>query len=238
MPGNSYLSLNEENRSLLVKENVTLVLREKIINGQIAPGERIVEGKWAAELDVGQNSVREAINELTRQGLVKKGAGRSARVIKLTRDDVAHTYEVRAVLEGLGARFAAERGADLTSAEHAIDNMELAAKSGDSRRLIDADLQFHLLLAESSRNPVLVEHLRRLLVPLFAFVLIRVNTNKQGSKPWTLSLSKHRKILEFVRMGDPALAELFVAKTTKQFAESAFQQWEGESDAIEPRNRA
>ena len=219
-------------RPLLVKENVTAVLREKIINGEIAPGERIVEGKWAAEFSVAQNSVREAINELTRQGLVKKGAGRSARVIKLSRTDVAHIYEVRCVLEGLGARFAAERAVDLTLLEQAVNDMEHAAESGDTRRLIDADLRFHLLLADRSGNPVLVEHLRRLLVPLFAFVLIRVNTNKRGAKPWTISLAQHRKILEFVRMGDPALAELFVSRVTRQFAESAFEQWEGEVDGV------
>jgi DNA-binding GntR family transcriptional regulator len=237
MPVSSLSTTDKLYRPLLVKENVTVVLREKIIDGEIAPGERIVEGKWAAELNVGQNSVREAINELTREGLVTKGAGRSARVIKLSRSDVAHIYEVRAVLEALGARFAAERTADLTLLEQAVDEMEVAAHSGHARRLIEADLKFHLLLAEKSGNPILVEQLRRLLVPLFAFVLIRVNTNKRGSKPWTISLAQHRKILEFIRMGDPALAELFVSKVTKQFAESAFEQWGGESDGVEPRNQ-
>jgi DNA-binding GntR family transcriptional regulator len=228
MSETTYLAANGEQRPRLVKENVTVVLREKITNGQIAPGERIVEGRYAAELGVGQNSVREAINELTKEGLVKKGAGRSARVIKLTRSDVAHIYQVRGLLEALAARLVAERGGDLALLEQAVDAMERAAAAGDTPQLIDADLRFHLLLAEQSGNPVLLEHLRRLLVPLFAFVLIRVNTNKRGSKPWKISLSQHRKILEFIRMGDPALAELFVARATEHFAESAFEQWEGE----------
>src|SRR5205814_9053269 len=92
----------------LLKENVAQRLREEILAARIAPGEKIVEGKWAREYGVAQISVREALNILTAQGFVTKGHGRSARVLKLERANIIHIYQVRGALEGLAVRLIAE----------------------------------------------------------------------------------------------------------------------------------
>src|SRR5215475_5790329 len=92
----------------LLKENVAERLREEILAGRIVPGEKIVEGKWAREYGVAQISVREALNILVAQGFVTKGHGRSARALKLEKEDIIHIYQVRGVLEGLAARLIAE----------------------------------------------------------------------------------------------------------------------------------
>src|SRR5437879_124092 len=87
-----------------VKGNVAEYLLDEIINGRLKPGERIVEGRWAAKLQVAQASVREALNILAGRGFVEKELGRSARVTTLTEEDVAQIYDVRAALEALAAR--------------------------------------------------------------------------------------------------------------------------------------
>src|ERR1700676_4595461 len=128
----------------LVKTNLAERLRLEIVNGSLAPGERIVEGKWAARFGVAQGSIREAINILAQDGFISKESGRSARVIHLSEADAAHLYELRGAIEGLAARLAALAQSDFGSLQAAVHEMREAAMAGDRERLVDCDLQFHL----------------------------------------------------------------------------------------------
>jgi DNA-binding GntR family transcriptional regulator len=73
----------------LLKEQVAEQIRDAIIHGDLASGQRVVEGTWARRLGVAQVSVREAINLLIVDGFLVKSAGRSARVPQYTRQDIA-----------------------------------------------------------------------------------------------------------------------------------------------------
>ncbi len=213
----------------LVKESLAAALREKIVSGMIEPGEVIVEGKWAAHFGVAQGSVREALNILGSEGFVQKTHGHRARVTKLTREDVEQIYELRGSLEGLAARLAVERQRDLTDMEKAWADMQRAVASGDIKGLANADLHFHLALCDLSGNHFLQEDARRLLVPLFAFVLMRVHTNQRGSTPWSNSIGLHGRILLALRLGDPFLAEQFVIRAIHDFAVVAYDDWEAQA---------
>ncbi len=213
-------------KAILVKEALAATLREKIVAGVIEPGQPIVEGKWATQLGVAQGSVREALNMLASEGFVQKVPGRRARVTKLTREDVLQIYQVRGSLEGLAARLVVEREADLTGIESAYEDMRRAIASDNVQDLVDADLRFHLRLCEQSGNHFLLEHARRLLVPLFAFVLIRVYANQRGSQPWLGTFELHAQILEILRLKDPLVAEQFVMRATTRFAVVGYDFWE------------
>jgi DNA-binding GntR family transcriptional regulator len=213
----------------LIKESLAAALREKIVSGAIEPGQVIVEGKWAAQLGAAQGSVREALNILAAEGFVRKTPGRRATVTKLTREDVKHIYQVRSSLEGLAARLVVEQRADLGAMEAAWGDMRRASETNDIQQLVNADLRFHLLLCEQSGNGFLLEHARRLIVPLFAFVLMRVYTNRRGSLPWVPSLELHGRLLDVLRLGDPCVAEQFAARTTDRFAAVAYDDWEAKS---------
>ena len=210
----------------LVKQSLAAALREKIVSGAIKPGEVIVEGKWAAHFGVAQGSVREALNILASEGFVQKAHGRRARVTNFTREDVEQIYKLRGSLEGLAARLIVEQQKDLSAMEKAWGDMQRAAAAGDIKRLTDADLHFHLALCDLPSNRFLREHARRLLVPLFAFVLMRVHTNQRGSTPWNNSIGLHGRILAALRLGDPFLAEQFVVRATHDFAVVAYDDWE------------
>lgn len=88
----------------VIKQSLAEALREKIVTGEIEPGEVIVEGKWAAQFGVAQGSIREALNILALEGFVQKAHRRRARVTEFTREDVQQIYQMRASLEGLAAR--------------------------------------------------------------------------------------------------------------------------------------
>lgn len=102
----------------------------------------------------------EAINILASDGFATKLSGRSARIVNLTEDDVVNLYELRAALEGLAARVAATKNADVTRLQAALDTMRDAASGNRNEDLLDGDLQFHLELCNMSGNPYIIEHAR------------------------------------------------------------------------------
>src|SRR5882757_5615020 len=165
----------------LVKHTLAGQLRDEIVSGALRPGERIVEGTWARKFGVAQGSIREAINILAQEGFVAKESGRSARVVSLKEEDVLQLYELRGALEGLAARLAAERQPDTTDLQLAVDTMRRAAKAGRGEQLLDGDLAFHLELCSLSGNAYVLEHARRVLLPFFAFVRIRVTSSGQDT---------------------------------------------------------
>lgn len=200
-----------------VKMSVANALREEIISGRLEPGERVVEGRWAAKLGVAQSSIREALNLLISEGFVEKGAGRSARVTKLSDDDVGQIYEMRLALECLAARRIAEHRPDLSELDQAISDMRSAADCNNVRAFFERDIRFHLLIAEKSGNQYLAREMRRLIVPLFAFVVMRVRGVRDEPERWKQSIAEHQAILEALRSGDPGVAEAKVAAMNHQF---------------------
>ena len=84
-------------------------IRGQILDGKLRPGERLVEDRLSAELGVSRVPVREALRELSAEGLVRIERNRGASVTEVTPAMVAELVEVRALLEGLNARLAAQR---------------------------------------------------------------------------------------------------------------------------------
>jgi DNA-binding GntR family transcriptional regulator len=221
----------------LVKEHLAGALKHAIMQGRLLPGQRVIEGKWAMEFGVAQASVREAINLLISEGFLVKDSGRSARVVNYREQDVVELYQVRGSLEALAAHLAAAGQPDLSRLESAYEAMKHAADQGDMRALIERDFDFHTALAEASGNPVLVEMLRRLLSPLFAFILIRVLKSGQGPQAWSDDLPRHRRIIEIIREGNGVVAAQYVQHAVSRFAASAYRVWENVDGAVEAHSR-
>lgn len=219
------LTANQNESSLLVKQTLADELREAIIEGKLAPGQRIVEGFWARKFGVAQTSVREAINLLISEGFATKALGRSARVTSYTEEDIAQIYELRSALEGLAARLVAERKPDLEPLRSSLKELRKATRSGDIQHLLETDLEFHLRLCELSGNRFLYAQIRTVLVPLFAFVAMRVAQSHQGPDAWESDLDRHKRIIELIQEGDSLAAEFAVRGIMQQFAQHAYEIW-------------
>jgi DNA-binding GntR family transcriptional regulator len=204
---------------LLVKDNLAAYFRQEIIGGRLAPGEKIVEVKYAKLLGLSQTSVREAINILMAEGYVQKGSGRTAQVTKLSDEDITHSYEIRAVLEGYCARIVAQKKADLSEFEQSLSDMRSAIECRNFNAFYDRDLQFHLLLAEKTGNGMVVQALKRIILPLFAFVVMRVHNSRTQDDQWARSLEQHRRIIDALKTHDPVFAERLVTQTVSSFLE-------------------
>jgi GntR family transcriptional regulator of vanillate catabolism len=88
----------------------TQELRRRILSGQVAPGERMVELELSAQLAVSRTPIRIALGELEKEGLLERLPTRGFRVRQFSVDEITNAVDVRGVLEGMAARQAAERG--------------------------------------------------------------------------------------------------------------------------------
>jgi DNA-binding GntR family transcriptional regulator len=139
-----------------LREEIKDALLERILEGRLAPGERIVETRVAQEFGVSQAPVREALRELESLRLVVTEPHRGARVREVTTDELREIYPVRAALEDVAARAAAARldgDASVLAAE--LDAMLAAADAGDVARLVAHDVAFHRLVVHASANRTL-----------------------------------------------------------------------------------
>ena len=209
----------------LLKENIAARLREEILAGRIAPGEKIIEGRWARQYGTAQVSIREALNILTAEGFVTKGHGRSARVLKLGDADIIHIYHVRGALEGLAARLAVEGGIPLDDMEGAFKGIQDAVQKNDLRKTLENVQRFHVCLLEKPGNSFLQEYGRRLVIPLYAFTLMRALAKNLDASPWKEQLPRHRLILDVLRLGDPHLAQDTLIHVTNSFLTAALTVW-------------
>jgi len=210
----------------LVKHTVADCLRKEIASGNLRPGARIVEGTWARKLGVAQGSIREAINLLAQDGFVTKAAGRSARVVNLSEDDVVKIFELRATLEGLAARLIAQHSGDVGPVEDALHMMRKALKNEQPEEMLHADLKFHLELCRLSGNGYLLEHARKIILPLFAFATLRVLSSGQDASVWGKDIEAHQRMVDLIKDGQADVAEQYVRHAISRFGQSAYHTWE------------
>lgn len=128
-----------------LKENVTDILRQSIIDGQLAPGTEVNQVGIANQLGVSRGPVREALGQLEQEGLVHSIPYKGVFVTPLTRRHVEELYSVRIALETLAVERAIERitEEDLADLNQIIEEMGAAGKAGDLQRLVQIDLTFH-----------------------------------------------------------------------------------------------
>ncbi len=208
---------NSQRELLHMKDNLAAFFRDEIVSGRLAPGEKIVEVRWAKKLGLSQTSVREALNILSAEGFVQKGSGRTAQVTQLSDEDVIHSYELRAVLEGYAARVVAEKKPDLAPLEQVLEDMRSAIQCHNLKAFYERDLNFHVLMAEMTGNKMLVQAVKRIILPLFAFVVIRVQGARNNQEQWMRSLDQHKRIIEALRTQDPVFAERLVLQSVDSF---------------------
>src|SRR5579875_3776535 len=93
-------------------EDAYLALRDAIIDGRLAPGDRIVEAEIARQMAISRAPIREAIRKLEQDGLLEYLPRRGAVIVRLSPAEVRDVYHVRAHLERYAARLAATRVTD------------------------------------------------------------------------------------------------------------------------------
>ncbi|WP_254070600.1 GntR family transcriptional regulator [Acidisphaera sp. L21] len=177
-------------------------LTTAIMEGVLAPGSKISEPALARQYGVSRGPLREALHRLQERKLITRSANFGARVVKPSAQALVELFVVREALEGMAARQAAM---NVTSAE--ITALHRAAERHDDVQTIDQqhDQDFHFMIAQASRNPMLINLLCSELYPLLRLYRGQNPTSPPRSQR---ALIEHQRILSAIEDHDPEIAEL------------------------------
>ena len=197
-----------------LSKQVGEAIRGRILAGRLKPGERLVEDRLSGELGVSRVPVREALRELSREGLVRLEPNRGASVIAVTRELVAELVEVRIHLEALNARLAARHHDPriVAQLQDTLRRGNAAAQTGDREELARLNAEFHERLGEASRNTVLSDIMRGLRER--TGLAFSINGRARAREDW----QEHAGILAAVIDGDEELAALLAARHVRNAA--------------------
>ncbi|WP_155925640.1 GntR family transcriptional regulator [Bacillus sp. UNC438CL73TsuS30] len=152
------------NQSQTLQHQVYEYLHEKIVNGIIPPGQRIVEEKVSQETGVSRSPIREAIRRLNSDGLVSVSPRGGVRVYRPTFSDFKYLYECRLSLEPTAAYYAAIRMNEKkrNHLKNVLEEMNLVVEKRDLEKLKNLSTQFHFFIVEASENPYLMKMMNQL----------------------------------------------------------------------------
>jgi DNA-binding GntR family transcriptional regulator len=175
------------------------VILQRIVAGEYQPGARLVETRIAQELGVSQAPVREALRDLEQLGCIVHEPFRGCSVRAFSAEELLEAFPVRAALEALAARLAAERITEneLLRLAELLDTMRAAARRGDAHGQSQANASFHALIVRASRNGTL-ERQWSLLEP---FSRTYISVSQPGLDLRALS-DRHVPILDALRARD------------------------------------
>jgi DNA-binding GntR family transcriptional regulator len=186
----------------VLREQVKEVLLERILRGELQPGDRLVETRIAQELGTSQAPVREALRDLELVNLVESEPFRGSRVRGVSEDDLLQVFPVRAALEELAAKEAARRAdGDVAALEAEVEGMRVAAEQSDPRSQVAHDIAFHRAVVEASGNRVLLQ----------AWLALGIEVPTAFAVYWTYFdpgelVDFHLPIVDAIRAGDAAKA--------------------------------
>ncbi len=211
-----------QNKSL--REQVTSALRDAILDGELKPGQALVETDLATRMGISRAPLREALRVLSVEGLVETVAYRGTTVRELTKSDIEEIYSLRAQLEAFAIRRIfqnAERGLVIAELRQIYDAMLLAAEVNDLRRVNLEDRRFHTTLIELSHHS--------LLLSIWNMVSMRVRQVmallNQRNRDLKQIAYNHLPIIEALEAGEEAQAVELIQQHVANTGNLIFERW-------------
>ena len=180
-------------------------IEKLIVNGSMAPGQRLDEMVLAKKYGVSRTPVREAIRALIAIGLVQNTGKQGSQVAKLSISMLIEMFELMAVLEGMCAQLAARRATknQLFEMQKTHELLEKTFEKGTHKEFYNVNLQFHDLLYNASHTQYLAEETLRLRRRLSPY---RMRVTFQPGR-MSSTLEEHNKILIAINKGESELAK-------------------------------
>lgn len=198
-------------------------LKKAIMDNNLKPGEILLERQLAESLGVSRTPVREALQMLAKDGLVKLVPNREAEVADISILDVREILQIRSRLETLAAYLATENAHedDIRSIGHRVAAMEECLKKGDYKGFLDNDLAMHATILSCCGNSRLESILTSLRDQIYRLTFLSVGDAGQASE----SLEHHRRIYEAIAAKDPERAESEMAVHIESIREHLYRRF-------------
>ena len=185
-------------------ESIADQLRDEILDGRLAAGSRLLETELAERFGVSRGPVRDALNELARQGLAVDLPRRGTFVSRLSEQDLDEVYVLRRAIEEAAVRLAIAKASDedIAAMYVCLEAGEDAYGTTDLPAAWEADMAFHRTFCRMSGNGRLLELFEGLASQ--TVLLMRTALATHASLAWTPPVELHRRIADAVAARDVA----------------------------------
>jgi DNA-binding GntR family transcriptional regulator len=203
-----------------LREQVIAALRQAILDFQLKPGQRLVERELIEQLGVSRTTIREALRELTSEGLVTVVPQRGAMVSAPSLEEAVDLYEVRAALESLVVQHFVERASDeqVEQLVATVDHLEVVTDTTENiREALAAKDQFYAVLVAGAKSAAL----QQLLEGIQARVQILRATSMSEVGRSSQVVAELRGVVNAVQKRDAALASQLTAQHVRNASVTA-----------------
>lgn len=211
-----------------IREIVFLELKKAIFDGRIKEGEHLVENKIAEKMNVSRTPVREALRQLEAEGLVVNIPRRGAIVRGITMKDAEEIYDLREVLEGLGARLACKHITEdnINRLKKILILMEDAIKKKEYNEYLELHKDYNNIILSSSKNKRLQSMMKNIYEHLISLRSVSLYTEDRRF----LALEEHKQIVDAIERKDELGAEEITKKHIRKAKKAFFDNLIGLND--------
>jgi len=190
----------------LLSKKVYRALKERIIEEDLKPGEKILEVNIAEQLGVSRTPIREALRELAAEGFVKMIPNQGMVVSNISIEEIKEVLQIRKLLEGFAASIAAKKinKGEIKKLEKIIEKMNISISKDNVLVYSDLNGEFHNLILKVCGNKRLIKICTNLSGADHRF---RIRALRDNSKRLKYSIKEHQKIVDALKRKDPEQAD-------------------------------
>lgn len=214
----------DDSRSGSLRSRVFNQLQNDILNGYYEPGESLIETKLSEELGVSRTPIREALRQLELEGLVQSIPNKGVIVKGVSPKDIQDIYTIRMLIEGLAARWAAEKITDeeLQELKDAVDLQEFYTVRNDFSHLLQSDTKFHDIIFKACKSKPLMHTLST-----FHHYVQKARKISMSSPGRAMKvLDEHKAILQAIIDKDVQKAERLTTEHVSNASSNLLKQFE------------
>lgn len=196
------MTQNDKNSRFASKQAYEMI-RDRILNGDMPGGTKIVEEKLAADLGFSRTPIRESLRQLSYEGLIV-----NKKVVQPTEKDLRNLFQVRGLLEGFSAKTAATYLPEDDLNE--LSNCIKIGRDGTIEEIMDANERFHEIIVQASGNSLMIDTLNRMKSIIYLFRKTVVLYNRPGL------IDEHEEIYEAIKRRDGEAAKKLMEDHLKE----------------------
>ncbi|MDQ6419724.1 GntR family transcriptional regulator [Paenibacillus sp. LHD-117] len=187
-----------------ISEDLVQLIKQQILDGELNPGDRIIETKFAKDLGISQTPVREAIRLLSGEGIVTIVPNKGPLVRAFHMKDVFEVYSLRAVYEGLAIRLAVKNASDedIRHLQEFYESMEAKLNDNSVPSLLKDSLYIHQSIISLSRHERLIHMYKTI-----SFQIALVNRMLGSTSTKQKEVEQHWELIDALNRRDADYAE-------------------------------
>lgn len=203
-----------------LSQEVADLIKKQMVEGDLKPGDRIVESKLARDLGLSQTPIREAIRLLAGEGIVKIVSNKGPVIQTLSMDDVFEIYSIRAMIEGLAMRMATQVASEdeIKSIERIYERMERRLRDETVTSLLRDSGHLHASIVALSKHSRLISTYKSI-----SFQILFVNKILGSISTKQKEFDQHKELIDALNSRDPDSAEQImrahIYRSYREFAE-------------------